>query len=62
MGEEQVEYWLEQATVMVEGSDCPEKEKRHRIIESLRGPALESVRSLWFSNPEDSSDEYISAI
>ncbi|KAK9971034.1 hypothetical protein ABG768_026930 [Culter alburnus] len=62
MGEEQDEYWLEQATVMVEGSDCPEKEKRHRIIESLRGPALEIVRSLWFSNPEASSDEYISAI
>ncbi|XP_067235363.1 uncharacterized protein [Chanodichthys erythropterus] len=62
MGEEQVEYWLEQATVMVEGSDCPEKEKRRRIIESLRGPALEIVRSLRFSNPEASSDEYISAI
>uniref|UniRef100_A0A671KR63 Paraneoplastic antigen Ma-like C-terminal domain-containing protein n=1 Tax=Sinocyclocheilus anshuiensis TaxID=1608454 RepID=A0A671KR63_9TELE len=46
MGEEQVEYWLEQATVMIEGSDCPEKEKRRRIIESLRDPALEIVRSL----------------
>lgn len=47
---------------MVEGSDCPEKEKRRRIIESLRGPGLEIVRSLRFSNSEASSDEYISAI
>ncbi len=62
MGEDQVEYWLEQARVMVEGSDCPEREKRLRIIESLRGPALEIIRSLCFSNPEASSDEYISAI
>ncbi len=62
MGEDQVEYWLEQARVMVEGSDCPEREKRRRIMESLRGPALEIIRSLRFSNPEASSDEYISAI
>ena len=59
MGEEQVEYWIEQATMMVEGSDCPEKEKRRRIIESLRGPALEIVRSLRFSNPEVDSAKYI---
>lgn len=58
MGEKQVEYWIEQATMMIEGSDCPEKEKRCRIIESLRGPALEIVRSLRFSNSAD----YISAV
>lgn len=62
MGEEQVEYWIEQETMKVEGSDCPEKEKRRRIIESLRGPALEIVRSLRFSNPEVNSADYISAV
>lgn len=47
---------------MVEGSDCPEKEKRCRIIESLRGPGLEIVRSLRFSNPDAIADEYIAAV
>ncbi len=62
MGEEWVECWLEQAGVMEEGGDCPDGGRRRGIVESLRGPALEIIGSLRFSNPEASSDEYISAI
>lgn len=50
-GKEPVDYWLERATMMVEGSDCSENEKRHRIIESLRGPAPEISRNFRFSKP-----------
>uniref|UniRef100_A0A3B3QYH2 Uncharacterized protein n=1 Tax=Paramormyrops kingsleyae TaxID=1676925 RepID=A0A3B3QYH2_9TELE len=61
-GEEPLEYWLEQATLMVEESDCPDREKRRRILESLRGPALEIIRVLRFSKPEAKPEEYLEAI
>lgn len=43
-GEEQFEHWIEQARLMVDESDSSTKEKRHRIMESLKGPALEVVK------------------
>uniref|UniRef100_A0A8C1LZF6 CCHC-type domain-containing protein n=1 Tax=Cyprinus carpio TaxID=7962 RepID=A0A8C1LZF6_CYPCA len=44
-GEEPLEHWLEQARLMVEESDCSDKEKRRRIMESLRGPALSIIKA-----------------
>uniref|UniRef100_A0A671YE20 Uncharacterized protein n=1 Tax=Sparus aurata TaxID=8175 RepID=A0A671YE20_SPAAU len=45
-GEEALEHWLEQARLMVEESDCSDREKRRRIMECLRGPALAVVKAI----------------
>ncbi|XP_013883342.1 paraneoplastic antigen Ma2 homolog, partial [Austrofundulus limnaeus] len=60
--EEPFDHWLEQAWLMVEESDCTDKEKRRRLMESLKGPALEIVKSVRESNPEASPDEYLEAL
>ncbi|CAI5671484.1 unnamed protein product [Oreochromis niloticus] len=43
--EDPFDHWLEQAWLMVEESDCTDKEKRRRLMESLKGPALEIAKS-----------------
>uniref|UniRef100_A0A8C5D1P7 CCHC-type domain-containing protein n=1 Tax=Gadus morhua TaxID=8049 RepID=A0A8C5D1P7_GADMO len=61
-GEESLDYWLEQATLMVQESEWPEQEKKRRIIESLRGLAVEVVKSLRLSRPRASPEEYLNAL
>ncbi|XP_076850337.1 uncharacterized protein LOC143500204 [Brachyhypopomus gauderio] len=61
-GEEQLEPWIEQATLLIEESDCSEKEKRRRVFENLKGPAFEIVRALRFTNPDAQAEEYLEAI
>ncbi|XP_030594321.1 uncharacterized protein LOC115786334 [Archocentrus centrarchus] len=62
LGEECLDNWLEQAKLMVEEYECSEKEKRRRIVESLKGPALEILQAVRLSNPDASHLEYIEAI
>lgn len=50
-GEEQFDHWLEQAYLMVEESDGLPKDKRRRIMESLKGPALEVIKAVRLSDP-----------
>ena len=50
--EEQFEHWIEQARLMVEECDCSPKEKRRRLMESLKGSALEIVKAARASNPD----------
>ncbi len=61
-GEDNLENWIEQAMLMVEESDRSEKEKKLRIVESLRGPALEIIQAVRFTNSEASPKEYLAAI
>ncbi|XP_051988688.1 paraneoplastic antigen Ma2 homolog [Xyrauchen texanus] len=61
-GEEPYENWIEQAHLMVEESDCSDKEKKRRLIESLRGPALEIVKVVRDTDAAVSSEEYLEAI
>lgn len=61
-GEDNLENWMEQAMLMVEESDRSEKEKKLRIVESLRGPALEIIQAVRFTNLEASPKEYLAAI
>lgn len=61
-GEETLEYWLEQATLMVQESELTEQEKRRRILEGLRGPALEIVKSLRLSKPGATAQEFLDAM
>nr|XP_023659188.1 uncharacterized protein LOC111839473 [Paramormyrops kingsleyae] len=44
-GEDSFEQWKEQALLFIEESDCSEREKRRRLVESLRGPAFEIVKA-----------------
>lgn len=58
-GEEQLENWVEQARLMIEEYDRPEREKKMRIMESVKGPALEILQAVRFNNPSASSMDYI---
>ncbi|KAK0135440.1 Paraneoplastic antigen Ma3 [Merluccius polli] len=61
-GEEQFEHWIEQAWLMVEECDCSVKEKRRRLMESLKGPALEIVKAARASNPDVSPEQCLEAV
>ncbi|RVE74755.1 hypothetical protein OJAV_G00024770 [Oryzias javanicus] len=58
-GEEQLENWVEQARLTIEESDRPEREKKMRIMESVKGPALEILQAVRFNNPAATSCDYI---
>ncbi len=61
-GEEQFDNWLEQAQLMVEESECADKEKRRRLMESLKGPALEIVKSARVTDPEISAAKCLESL
>ncbi|KAL6481950.1 hypothetical protein MHYP_G00100300 [Metynnis hypsauchen] len=61
-GEESLDNWVEQAKLMAEECECTNKEKKKRIIESLKGPALEIVQAVRMDNPDASALEYIEAL
>ncbi|XP_030424723.1 paraneoplastic antigen Ma1 homolog [Gopherus evgoodei] len=50
-GEEAFEPWLEHTTEMLQEWVVPEAEKRRRLVECLRGPALDVIRTLKLGNP-----------
>lgn len=60
-GEETLEGWINQARMMIAECECSEREKRQRVVESLKGPALE-IKAVRFSNPEASVLQYIEAL
>lgn len=47
---------------MIAECECSEKEKKRRVVESLKGPALEIITAVRFSNPEASVLQYIEAL
>lgn len=55
-GEESLENWFEQAKLMISECDCTEKEKRKRIVESLKGPALDIIKAVRSSDDASASD------
>ncbi|XP_039591867.1 paraneoplastic antigen Ma1 homolog [Polypterus senegalus] len=61
-GEESLDVWADQARLMVEECDCSDKEKRRRLIESLKGPALEVIQAVRVANPDARPAEYIEAV
>ncbi|XP_054860324.1 modulator of apoptosis 1-like [Amphiprion ocellaris] len=54
--------WLEQATLLVDEGECSDKEKRQRILESLKGPALEIIQAVRMTEPDASPHDFIEAI
>lgn len=61
-GEEQFDNWLSQAQLMVEEFDCSFREKRRRLMESLRGPALDIVKAARASDPDVSPEDCLEAL
>ncbi|XP_041963296.1 uncharacterized protein LOC121720890 [Alosa sapidissima] len=61
-GEESFDTWLEHALLMVEECDCSTKEKRKRIIESLKGPAFEIAQAVRSNDPDASPHDYLDAV
>ncbi|XP_067275536.1 paraneoplastic antigen Ma1 homolog [Pseudorasbora parva] len=58
LGEEQLDNWVEQARLMIEEYDRPEREKKMRIMESVKGPALEILQAVRFNNPSATAMDY----
>lgn len=61
-GEEQLDNWIEQARLMIEEYDRPDREKKMRLMESVKGPALEILQAVRFNNPDATSADYIDVI
>lgn len=61
-GEEAFEPWMEQARLLVEESDCSPKEKRRRVVESLKGPALAIVKAARASDADVSPEQCLEAL
>lgn len=61
-GEESMEYRLEQATLVVQESELTEQEKRCRVLECLRDPALDVVRSLCLSKQGATAKEFLDVL
>ncbi|XP_036947992.1 uncharacterized protein LOC119016325 [Acanthopagrus latus] len=61
-GEESLDTWLEHATLLITEGECSDKEKRRRILESLKGPAFEIIQAVRLTQPDASPHEYIEAI
>ncbi|XP_030586821.1 paraneoplastic antigen Ma1 homolog [Archocentrus centrarchus] len=61
-GEEPLENWILQARLMIEEYDWPDKEKKMRIMESVKGPALEILQAVRFNNPEATPQGYVDVI
>ena len=47
---------------MVEETECCDREKRRRLIGSLKGPALEIVKAVRHANPDTSPKECFEAL
>uniref|UniRef100_A0A8C8RYV0 Uncharacterized protein n=1 Tax=Pelusios castaneus TaxID=367368 RepID=A0A8C8RYV0_9SAUR len=61
-GEEGFEPWLEYTTEMLQEWAVPDVEKRRRLIESLRGPALDVIRTLKLGDPGVSVKDCLEAL
>ena len=60
--EETLDCWLEQAQLMLDDCDCSSKEKKKRIVESLKGPALEIIQAIRYNDPAATPQDYLAAI
>ncbi|XP_063775424.1 paraneoplastic antigen Ma2 homolog [Pseudophryne corroboree] len=61
-GEEPYESWKEAAVQQAEEWQCPDKIKRQRVVESLRGPAMGIIQAARRSNPNANLETYLEAL
>ncbi|KAK0134676.1 Paraneoplastic antigen Ma1 [Merluccius polli] len=61
-GEETLESWLEQAQLMLDECDCSVKEKKKRIVESVKGPAFEIIQAVRCNDADARPGDYLAAL
>uniref|UniRef100_A0A667WJJ2 Uncharacterized protein n=1 Tax=Myripristis murdjan TaxID=586833 RepID=A0A667WJJ2_9TELE len=61
-GEETLENWLEQAQLMLDECDCTVKEKKKRIVESVKGPAFEIIQAVRCNYADARPEDYLAAL
>lgn len=61
-GEEQLDRWIEQARLMIEECEGSDTEKRLKIMENVKGPALEILQAVRFNNPNATPNEYLDVL
>ncbi|XP_069836043.1 paraneoplastic antigen Ma1 homolog [Dendropsophus ebraccatus] len=61
-GEEGYETWRDVALQYLEEWQCSDAVKRQRIVESLKGPAMEIVQAAWRGKPQVTSQDYMTAL
>ncbi len=57
-----MDHWIEQAKMMITECECSEREKRRRVVESLKGPALAIIKAVRMSSPGASTLQYLEAL
>lgn len=53
---------MDQTSIMINECDCSEREKRKRIAESLKGPALKIIQTVQDGYPTASPTDYLQAL
>ncbi len=61
-GEETLENWLEQAQLMLDECDGTVKEKKKRIVESVKGPAFEIIQAVRCNDTDARPEDYLAAL
>uniref|UniRef100_A0A3B4V279 Uncharacterized protein n=1 Tax=Seriola dumerili TaxID=41447 RepID=A0A3B4V279_SERDU len=61
-GEETLENWLEQAQLMLDECDGSGKEKKKRIVESVKGPAFEIIQAVRCNDADARPEDYLAAL
>uniref|UniRef100_A0A8C8W7K1 Paraneoplastic antigen family 5 n=2 Tax=Peromyscus maniculatus bairdii TaxID=230844 RepID=A0A8C8W7K1_PERMB len=61
-GEETFETWLGEVTEMMQLWQVSEKEKKRRLLESLRGSALSIMQALWATNDALTMEQCLKAL
>ncbi|XP_063786096.1 paraneoplastic antigen Ma1 homolog [Pseudophryne corroboree] len=62
LGEETYEAWKEAAVQQTEEWQCPDRIKRQRVVESLRGPAMGIIQAARRSNPNATLETYFESL
>ncbi|XP_069802797.1 paraneoplastic antigen Ma1 homolog [Dendropsophus ebraccatus] len=61
-GEEGYDIWRDATLQYLEEWQCTDAAKKQRIVESLKGPAMEVVQAAWRSKPHATSQDYMAAL
>lgn len=61
-GEDDYETWRDFTVPLVQEWECSDAEKRKRVLESLRGPAMRIIRALKDSQPAATVQDYLTAL
>ncbi len=62
MNVETMDHRIEQAKILITECKCSEKEEQRRVVESLKGPALEIIKAVCMFSPDASALQCLEAL